>query len=178
MKTLEQSAHPVFLYEQLRTLPLSEVIDSTCGADSSKEDLSALAEYVGSGIINLCREVKPDRRKRPKRLPRLEVVSSDELKAAINLVPLEESEWKSEARCFGLPVDMFYGDDEEEEGAAFDPREAQRVCKNCPVKVECLAAGLSNSSEAGVWGGTTVSARRTIRTYFDIKLERKKKIKT
>lgn len=39
---------------------------------------------------------------------------------------------------------------------------AKRVCRNCPVKYECLADALDNKIEFGVWGGLTERERRAM----------------
>lgn len=43
--------------------------------------------------------------------------------------------------------------------------EAQRICRECPVRPECLATALAESPQhdAGVWGGFTVEERRRLR---------------
>lgn len=40
---------------------------------------------------------------------------------------------------------------------------AKRVCRRCPVKVECGAAALSDPEVAGIWGGFTATERRNMR---------------
>lgn len=39
---------------------------------------------------------------------------------------------------------------------------AKRICRNCPVKYECLADALDNRIEFGVWGGMTERERRAL----------------
>lgn len=39
---------------------------------------------------------------------------------------------------------------------------AKRVCRGCPVKIECLAEALDNRIEYGVWGGMTERERRAV----------------
>jgi WhiB family redox-sensing transcriptional regulator len=38
---------------------------------------------------------------------------------------------------------------------------AKAICKDCPVKLECLQHALDND-EAGIWGGTTEKERRSL----------------
>ena len=63
---------------------------------------------------------------------------------------------------------MFRGRCRTNEPAAFVPSDgngvgiAQRVCSECPVRVECLEYALVNRIEHGVWGGTSERERRRI----------------
>ena len=67
-----------------------------------------------------------------------------------------EAEWMLTAKCRGVdPVEFFPSD-----GSGVD--RAQRVCGDCPVRVDCLEYALSNRIEHGVWGGTSERERRRI----------------
>ena len=39
---------------------------------------------------------------------------------------------------------------------------AKRICRNCPVRTECLAYALDYGMEYGVWGGMTERERRSL----------------
>ncbi len=39
---------------------------------------------------------------------------------------------------------------------------AKRICRSCPVRMECLADALDNRVEFGVWGGMTERERRAL----------------
>lgn len=39
---------------------------------------------------------------------------------------------------------------------------AKRICKGCPIQMECLATALDNREEGGVWGGYTERERRAL----------------
>jgi WhiB family transcriptional regulator, redox-sensing transcriptional regulator len=41
-------------------------------------------------------------------------------------------------------------------------RKAAAMCRDCPVKSECLADALDNEVEFGVWGGMTERQRRAL----------------
>lgn len=41
-------------------------------------------------------------------------------------------------------------------------REAKVVCRECPVRLDCLADALDNCTEFGVWGGMTERERRAL----------------
>ena len=45
------------------------------------------------------------------------------------------------------------------------PTRAMRICQSCPVRLNCLDEALARSSQEddGVWGGTTLAARKHVR---------------
>lgn len=64
-------------------------------------------------------------------------------------------DWPVLAACKGRdPDDLFVM------GAAQNV--AKRICKQCPVRYECLADALDNKIEFGVWGGMTERERRAL----------------
>jgi hypothetical protein len=64
-------------------------------------------------------------------------------------------EWVSRARCGDADPEAFYTP----QGGDVLP--AKQICWPCPVRVECLAAGIDETH--GVWGGLTESERRQVR---------------
>ena len=70
--------------------------------------------------------------------------------------------WEDRARCKGLPSDWFYPP------KGKTPLDNARVeiictlCSTCPVRKECLNAGLLNHEEYGIWGGLTRIARNKL----------------
>lgn len=52
-------------------------------------------------------------------------------------------------------VELFYSEEPD------DIELAKSLCAGCPVREECLAAGMSE--RYGVWGGTTPEERRALR---------------
>ncbi|CAM3195662.1 WhiB family transcriptional regulator [Stackebrandtia soli] len=64
-------------------------------------------------------------------------------------------EWATDAACReGDPDALFV------QGA--EQNNAKKVCKGCPVRMECLADALDNQVEFGVWGGMTERERRAL----------------
>ena len=64
--------------------------------------------------------------------------------------------WRRDALCAGR-VDLdWYSDDLGEQRAAFS------VCRECPVRLSCLAAGMLGD-EYGIWGGLTETDRDQLR---------------
>ncbi len=65
------------------------------------------------------------------------------------------AEWTTRAVCATQDPDLLFVT-----GAA--QREAAKLCRGCPVKLECLADALDNKVEFGVWGGLTERQRRAL----------------
>lgn len=65
--------------------------------------------------------------------------------------------WRTDARCHGAPHTVFFV----ERGASTD--DARRVCRHCPVAVECLEYAVEMNEPAGIWGGLTLRERRDLR---------------
>ena len=62
-------------------------------------------------------------------------------------------EWYKRAACKG-ETESFFSYDEEKEAHAL------AICKDCPVRQECLETALADRNLFGVWGGTTRAERR------------------
>lgn len=64
-------------------------------------------------------------------------------------VDLSMPEWRKEAACLDLDLDLFFEDYED------DPETAKfvdSVCESCPVRRECLKNAVDFNA-SGVWGG-------------------------
>jgi hypothetical protein len=48
-------------------------------------------------------------------------------------------------------------------GDVYAAKAAKAVCMRCPVRQRCLDYAIAHNERHGVWGGTTVEDRRTIR---------------
>ena len=68
---------------------------------------------------------------------------------------VSEADWSSKAVCATQDPDLLFVT-----GAA--QREAAKMCRGCPVRLECLADALDNEVEFGVWGGLTERQRRAL----------------
>ena len=66
-------------------------------------------------------------------------------------------DWKADAACQDLDVDLFFPDSESDSGPALS------VCAVCPVREACLDFAIRNRQDEGVWGGHTASERKRIR---------------
>ncbi|GAB3234707.1 hypothetical protein GCM10027447_32000 [Glycomyces halotolerans] len=72
-------------------------------------------------------------------------------------------DWTTKALCQeGDPDALFV------QGA--EQNNAKKICRGCPVRLECLADALDNRIEFGVWGGMTERERRALlRKHADVR---------
>jgi WhiB family transcriptional regulator, redox-sensing transcriptional regulator len=75
--------------------------------------------------------------------------------AEITTVADERTAWVLQGLCLTADPDQLFV-----RGAA--QRKAAALCRNCPVKTECLADALDNEVEFGIWGGMTERQRRAL----------------
>ena len=64
--------------------------------------------------------------------------------------------WQEKAVCPSIDPHIFYPETAEEAAAA------KRVCFSCDVREQCLRYALENDEWHGIWGGKTVSQRKSI----------------
>lgn len=69
-------------------------------------------------------------------------------------------DWHDKASCRGTDPDLFFPEQVEGGGTA-TARRAKMACAPCPVRAECLEAGLWERH--GIWGGMTYKERRAER---------------
>lgn len=55
--------------------------------------------------------------------------------------------WQAEALCRQFDPDTWFPDPSEV------PENARRVCRLCPVRMECVTAAIASDEKYGVWGG-------------------------
>ena len=74
----------------------------------------------------------------------------------------EDSRWRDRAACRSSDPGLFFPVGST--GAALEQiRVAKAVCRDCPVREQCLAFALRTNQEAGIWGGTCEEERRKLR---------------
>lgn len=66
--------------------------------------------------------------------------------------------WQVRAACSGVDVMQFFP----ERGDAYRP-EVIALCAGCPVRLDCLSAGIQASTWPGLWGGHAAKTRRAVR---------------
>lgn len=70
--------------------------------------------------------------------------------------------WRKNAACNGKPASWWFPPSILTGQDVLNTKEAIRICGACPVREQCLQAGL-DPREQGIWGGKTVSQRRRLR---------------
>lgn len=81
------------------------------------------------------------------------------MRVALALIRSSTPAWWPQRACAGVPTDVFYPEDEDDEEQVGP---AKTICSGCPVAVECLEHGMA-SREPGVWGGRTERERENLR---------------
>lgn len=66
------------------------------------------------------------------------------------------TDWLDQGKCRDMDPSVFFPSD------GIGVQVAQRICAECPVKVDCLEYALSEGVDHGVWGGTSERERRRI----------------
>ena len=64
--------------------------------------------------------------------------------------------------CVDENHDLFFADEDEK----YDRKlvlHAKRICKECPIKLQCLEIAMADESLVGIWGGTTETDRKNMR---------------
>jgi WhiB family transcriptional regulator, redox-sensing transcriptional regulator len=69
-------------------------------------------------------------------------------------------DWSDRALCIGVDTSVFYP--EQGGGTSSETKEAQRLCKKCPVRTECLMHALNLPESFGIWGGIPYRSRLKI----------------
>ncbi|PWJ23302.1 transcription factor WhiB [Branchiibius hedensis] len=64
--------------------------------------------------------------------------------------------WQADALCTQTDPEIFFP----EKGGS--TKEAERICRRCPVAAECLDQALANDERFGVWGGVSERTRRRL----------------
>jgi WhiB family redox-sensing transcriptional regulator len=75
-------------------------------------------------------------------------------------IDFEETTWTERSACRDYPTDVFFADLD----APKNSLEARAICSKCPVKAECLDYAIRHACEYGIWGGTTATERRFMRS--------------
>jgi WhiB family redox-sensing transcriptional regulator len=73
-------------------------------------------------------------------------------------------EWSDAAACRGSEGSLFFSPEITERKEDRNEREllAKRLCSNCLVRGDCLAAALARHETYGIWGGLNELERRAL----------------
>jgi WhiB family transcriptional regulator, redox-sensing transcriptional regulator len=79
-------------------------------------------------------------------------------------VQTTERTWQLRAACRGPESALFFPPTSPERKEERDEREgkAKAICRQCPVRTECLEYALSIREPHGIWGGLTEAERRLV----------------
>jgi WhiB family redox-sensing transcriptional regulator len=69
--------------------------------------------------------------------------------------------WMEMALCREVGGDFWHPD--EGEGYTYATNRAVAICRDCPVRLQCLNHAMANNEMLGVWGGTTPAERKRMR---------------
>jgi hypothetical protein len=84
---------------------------------------------------------------------------------------MEDTGWQAQGKCYGLIYegveDLWFppdnpGGPKDGHGVLGEPeriRAAKRICRDCPVKMECLLYSIEHNC-VGIWGGLDTHERR------------------
>lgn len=76
-----------------------------------------------------------------------------------NVVLLKQhvlGDWQEFAQCRGRDPEIFYPQ------RGVPTASAKALCRECPVKVECLEHALVNEERFGIWGGLSERERKKL----------------
>lgn len=73
-------------------------------------------------------------------------------------IAIVDTEWMDSAACRGADTEAFY--DPTLDGAHL----ARRICRECPVRTQCLEYALTHDERYGIWGGCDPLERRMLTT--------------
>ena len=69
----------------------------------------------------------------------------------------QDEDWRAVGSCAAQDPDLWFA-----VGAA-EHKMAKKVCRECPVRRECLAYAMDKPVDHGIWGGLTERERRRYR---------------
>lgn len=88
---------------------------------------------------------------------RIEVIGWQPEIPGWNLPDSNEPTWQDLALCAQTDPEAFFPE------VGGSTREARRVCRQCPVRAECLQYALENDERFGVWGGLSERERNRMK---------------
>lgn len=63
-------------------------------------------------------------------------------------------DWRAQALCARGKPELWFSP------GAIEHQEAKRICRDCPVRAECLQYAMETPVDHGIWGGLTERERR------------------
>lgn len=87
---------------------------------------------------------------------------------SMSLALADDQDWRAQALCSRIDPDLFFA------VGAREHREAKSICKQCPVRTQCLVHAMEAPIDHGIWGGMTERERRRFRRHAGIEGWREK----
>ena len=79
-------------------------------------------------------------------------------------------EWRDRASCLGLETNRFIHEENMKgKNQLAHYKEAIEICKQCPVRSECLAFSKNYAMTEGVWGGMIPAHRKSLRYHLTMR---------
>ena len=66
-------------------------------------------------------------------------------------------DWRAAGLCSRTNPDLWFSP------GAVEHKEAKRICRDCPVRQQCLQYAMETPVDHGIWGGMTERERRRYR---------------
>jgi WhiB family transcriptional regulator, redox-sensing transcriptional regulator len=80
-------------------------------------------------------------------------------------VDQSDPEWRLQARCRGLPTEIFFVSSAEKGSRRVAHEEsAKRICRACVVQERCLSYAMAVDEQYGIWGAANPRERNNLRT--------------
>ncbi|MEO7397249.1 MAG: WhiB family transcriptional regulator, partial [Ilumatobacteraceae bacterium] len=70
---------------------------------------------------------------------------------------IQDMSWADLGRCAGIDPEVFFP------GRGQDAAPAKALCRECPVRRQCLTWALQTGQKHGIWGGMTDNQRRRLK---------------
>ena len=67
---------------------------------------------------------------------------------------VRDQDWRAEGLCGKTNPDLFFA------VGAVEHKQAKRICRECPVREQCLSYAMDSPIDHGIWGGLTERERR------------------
>ncbi len=64
-----------------------------------------------------------------------------------------DQDWRAVGLCAGRDPDLWFA------VGALEHKQAKRICRDCPVRFECLSYAMDHPVDHGIWGGMTERER-------------------
>jgi len=68
-----------------------------------------------------------------------------------------DQDWRAGALCSQSSPELWFA------VGAIEHQQAKRICRQCPVRAECLEYAMDGPIDHGIWGGLTERERRRYR---------------